>query len=186
MVIKNPSDLKKKRKRLGISQSELAEKAGFSQPLVARIEREDIDPRFSTFEKLKKALKNAENRKSKKARDLMSSPIIYASSKEKIFEVTEKMVKNDISQIPIIEKGIQKGSITESTMVNSLSNRDVKEKNMRSKEVEKVMDPPFPTLSDKSSLEEVMNLLKSNQAVLVSENGDVAGIVTKADVIDLM
>jgi predicted transcriptional regulator len=47
-----PSALKRARKQAGYSQGELANKANVSQPLVSRIERDDVNPRVSTLRSL--------------------------------------------------------------------------------------------------------------------------------------
>lgn len=52
MQLPTPEDLKKKRIELGLTQSDLAKRAGVSQPLIARIEMSDVDPRLSTVSKI--------------------------------------------------------------------------------------------------------------------------------------
>jgi predicted transcriptional regulator len=50
--ISMPSVLEDARKQTGYTQGELAEVAGVSQPLISRIERQDVNPRASTLRKL--------------------------------------------------------------------------------------------------------------------------------------
>ncbi|MGP8331846.1 MAG: helix-turn-helix domain-containing protein, partial [Methanosarcinaceae archaeon] len=52
MQLPTPGDLKQKRTELCLTQSELAKRAGVSQPLIARIESGDVDPRLSTLWKI--------------------------------------------------------------------------------------------------------------------------------------
>ncbi len=52
MQLPTPEDLKKRRNELGLTQSDLAKRAGVSQPLIARIESGDVDPRLSTVRKI--------------------------------------------------------------------------------------------------------------------------------------
>ncbi|GAA1345059.1 hypothetical protein GCM10009647_089380 [Streptomyces sanglieri] len=47
-----PSAIRKVRMETGLTQSELAERAGFSQPLIARIENEEVNPRASTLREI--------------------------------------------------------------------------------------------------------------------------------------
>lgn len=47
-----PSLLKEARNRTGYTQGELADAAGVSQPLISRIERQDVNPRASTLREL--------------------------------------------------------------------------------------------------------------------------------------
>jgi transcriptional regulator with XRE-family HTH domain len=50
--ISMPSVLKDARKRTGYTQGELAEVADVSQPLISRIERQDVNPKASTLREL--------------------------------------------------------------------------------------------------------------------------------------
>lgn len=50
--ISMPSVLKSARKRTGYTQGELADAAGVSQPLISRIERQEVNPRSSTLRSL--------------------------------------------------------------------------------------------------------------------------------------
>jgi predicted transcriptional regulator len=50
--ISMPSVLKDARKQTGYTQGELAEVAGVSQPLISRIERQDVNPKSSTLRSL--------------------------------------------------------------------------------------------------------------------------------------
>ncbi len=47
--------LRRARRRAGMTQRELASRAGVAQPTIARIERGRDDPRVSTFERLLRA-----------------------------------------------------------------------------------------------------------------------------------
>ncbi|AWB28727.1 hypothetical protein HARCEL1_12080 [Halococcoides cellulosivorans] len=46
------SSLKHSRDQAGLTQGELADKAGVSQPLISRIENQDLNPRVSTLRSL--------------------------------------------------------------------------------------------------------------------------------------
>lgn len=59
--ISMPSVLQDARKRTGYTQGELADAAGVSQPLISRIEREDVNPRSSTLRLLFDQLESADD-----------------------------------------------------------------------------------------------------------------------------
>ena len=52
MELPTPEDLRQRRTELDLTQSSLADKAGVSQPLIARIEGGDVDPRLSTLRRI--------------------------------------------------------------------------------------------------------------------------------------
>ena len=55
-VVKIGDNLKEVRTRRLLTQVQLAEKSGVNQVTIARIERNRVDPRFSTMRRLAKAL----------------------------------------------------------------------------------------------------------------------------------
>jgi predicted transcriptional regulator len=59
MQIPTGKDIKKSRKDNGLTQSELAERAGVSQPLIARIESNDVDPTIDTLYSVVAALNDS-------------------------------------------------------------------------------------------------------------------------------
>ncbi|MEM1657789.1 MAG: CBS domain-containing protein, partial [Candidatus Jordarchaeales archaeon] len=175
----SPEDLKQARKRLGITQEELARMAGVSQSLIARIESGSVDPRLSTLRKIVNALSAFEKNKIC-ARDIMFSPVISVSSDETVRTAISLMEKNSISQLPVIDKGRLVGSISESTIMKYLSEG----KDVFDKTVGEIMEESFPTVNPLTSIEVVHHLIVSgNPAVLVVDKGEVVGIITKIDLI---
>ena len=75
MQLPTPEDLKKRRNELGLTQSDLAKRAGVSRPLIARIESGDVDPRLSTVRKILDAFEGAEKERQILIKDLMHSPV---------------------------------------------------------------------------------------------------------------
>jgi XRE family transcriptional regulator, regulator of sulfur utilization len=55
-VVKIGRNLRRLRENRLLTQEELGEAAGVSRDQVSRIERDEVDPRFSTIRKLAKAL----------------------------------------------------------------------------------------------------------------------------------
>jgi len=56
-AVKIGTRLKELRERELLTQAELGEAAGVSRDQVSRIERDEVDPRFSTIRKLARALR---------------------------------------------------------------------------------------------------------------------------------
>lgn len=60
LEVPTPHDLKTARKRAGITQSELADAAGISQPALSQIESGNNDPRLSTVREIAFAIDSLE------------------------------------------------------------------------------------------------------------------------------
>ena len=174
-------DLKRIRRSSGITQKELALRAGVSQSLIARIEKGTIDPRLSTAQKIMRALIILDDTET--ARDIMHSPVITANSRDKIRRAVELMRQNNISQMPVIQEEKIIGSIQETTIVQELL-QSKEPKKIFSEFVEKIMEARFPTVNPLTELGDILTLFsKGNSAVLVFDAGKVVGIITKIDVV---
>jgi len=180
-----PEDIKKLRKKVGLTQTELAKLAGVSQSLIARIEKGTVDPRLSTLRRIIEAIKLVEMRakKAKSAKDVMYSPVITIKSSEKVKKAIELMEKYAISQLPVVnDNGVPVGSITESTVLKKLLSGEP-EKILKLK-VEEIMEESFPTITPSTNIKDIQQLiLKKYPAVLVMEKGKIVGIITKIDLI---
>jgi len=183
MMLPSPKDLKKWRLQLGLTQKELAERAGVSQPLIARIEAGDIDPKLSTYYKILKALKECESEKVL-AKDVMSSPVIYLEPDDTIERAARLMEEHEISQLPIIQDSRCIGSITENRLLQLMISEDIRK--ISNKKVVEYAEEPFPTVSRSEKIESIASLLEFNPAVLVTEGEQIVGIITKYDVIKLL
>ncbi len=178
-------ELKRLRVKLELTQSELARRAGVSQSLIARIEAGDIDPRLSTLRKICGVLKQARHTRGLTAGDIMKCPVVHVNPWDTIAYATRLMKDNGISQLPVLENGVQIGSISEARLVREISSeKDLAEISM--KPVEEVMNDGFPTVSRNLEVATVSRFVEANQAVLVVDRGRVVGIITKADIIKLM
>ena len=86
----------------------------------------------------------------------------------------------DVSQLPVVEDGVPKGSVNEAALVALF----VKHTDPKSVKVSEIMGDPFPLVDAATPLEDVAALLtKQNPAVLVRGAGGTLGIVTKYDLI---
>jgi predicted transcriptional regulator len=174
-----PEDVKKLRKKVGLTQTELAEKAGVSQSLIARIESGSVDPRLSTLQKILSAMQIADE-ESLTAKDIMFSPVVTIDSDAQVLEATELMRTKDISQLPVVKQGHSVGSVNDQIIVQHLS----KGQQVFQKKIEEIMEEAFPSVSLSTKVDVVHQLLASgHSAVLVIDKGAIVGIVTKIDLI---
>ena len=173
MDLPTPRDLRERRLELGLTQSKLAEEAGVSQPLIARIEGGDVDPRLSTLRGIVNALEQAEG-SIVRASDMMHKDVISVAPGEQVTQAVERMQNEGYSQLAVIQNGIPVGSISESDIVHS-------GENVGDREVRDVMSESFPTVSESATLSEISQLLEHYKAVMVTEGGETVGIITEAD-----
>ncbi len=185
MVILKPSEVRATRTRLGFSQSKLAGLAGVTQAYIAKIESGKADPKFSTLERISKALEQVvdEGKKTLVAR-IMSSPIVSSKSSDKIEAAVKTMKAHDLSQLPVLDRDAQVGSISEASIVQRIATGENMAKLLR-RSVSEIMEEPFPTVAKDAVVDVVYPLLEHGPAVLVLEHGKPVGIVTKADVFKL-
>lgn len=183
MQLPTPEELKQKRTELGLTQSDLAKRAGVSQPLIARIESGDVDPRLSTLKKIIDVFEEVE-KEDIQVGNIMNTNVISAAPEEHIDVAVQIMEKNNISQIPVISKGVPVGSISEEMVVRSLA--DKKKNTVSHMMIKEMMGDSFPTVSPNSDIKMVSHMLERNPAVLVLEMGRVVGVVTKHDVMKLL
>lgn len=174
MELPTPQDLRKRRKSLELTQSELADSAGVSQPLIARIEGGDVDPRLSTLGRIVTALDEAES-EVVRAEDLMHENVISAAPDDTVHEAVELMEAEAYSQLPVLKDGIPVGSISQSDVIHA-------GENVGEKPVSEIMSESFPTVSRDVTVDEIRNLLDHYKAVVVTESGETVGIITEADI----
>ena len=177
MVMITGKLLKKMREELGMTQEQLAELAGISQAHVAKIENEKVNPRLSTVNKIMSILKS--NSKLK-CDEFLTKRVIYVNLKDSVNRVAKLMKKNDVSQLPILDKGICVGSISDKTIVRNL------DRISGSTKVGEVMEEPFPTVNCGEEMEVVKPLLEYHPAILVTDRGKIVGILTKSDLLSLL
>ena len=170
-------DIKTIRNQLGITQSELAYRAKVSQSLIAKIESGLIDPTYSNAKKIFDALNELQGKENITADKIMQNKIISIMPNTQVKEAISKMKKHEISQLPVIDKGNCIGLVSESTLLDEII------KGSHEKKIKDIMKESPPIIPLKSSVDVVSNLLKFFPMVLVSDNGKIKGLITKADVI---
>jgi len=182
------SEIMKLRKKLGLTQRELAKLSGVSQSLIAKIESGKIIPSYSKVKIIFDTLENLEEKVFKvniKAGDIMNKKVVGVKSNDKVIKASQIMLKHGFSQLPVFSKGRLVGSISEKDIMNILS-KGLKMEELSNIYVCDVMDEPFPQIPVKTPLSVIITLLQTFNAVLVVNKGRVAGIITKADVLKVI
>ncbi|GAB3026661.1 CBS domain-containing protein [Natronobiforma cellulositropha] len=173
MELPTPADLRQRRTDLGLTQSELADRADVSQPLIARIEGGDVDPRLSTLRRIVNALETAESDVIRAA-DLMHEEVVSVAPDDPVSVAASRMANEAYSQLAVIQDGIPVGSISQGSLAHL-------EEEARDESVERHMDESFPTVSKDATLDEISNLLDHYKAVMITQGGQTVGIITEAD-----
>ncbi|RLG21147.1 transcriptional regulator [Methanosarcinales archaeon] len=179
----SPEDLRRKRHELHLTQSEVAKMAGLSQPMIARIESGDVDPRLSTIKRIVDALNRAEERRAI-VKDIMHSPVIGVSPDEPVMKAVSIMESHGFSQIPVLREGVCVGSISVGLITEYITKYGAE--NVRNKRVDELMDEPLPTVPIITDISTVSKMLDTHLAVLVVEMGRVIGVITKHDIMKLI
>lgn len=174
MELPTPADLRELRTELDLTQSELADRADVSQPLIARIEGGDVDPRLSTLRRIVNALEAAEG-SVVRASDLMHEEVISVDPDQTISDAVSLMEQEAYSQLPVLQDGVPVGSISQGDLVTL-------DEGAREDPIREHMAESFPTVSKDATLDELTSLLDHYKAVMVTEDGDTVGIITEADV----
>jgi len=174
ILLATGTSLKKLRTEAGLTQKRLAELVGISQAHIAKIEQGKVDPRLSTINKILAVL--TEGRKMK-CKDMMTEGVLFAKPSNSILKVSEVMVRHAISQMPVLNGSRVVGTITEEGIIRNLSADIAEEK------VQKIMDPPLPTVSEETSVNAIRPLLERHQGVLVTRGKEFVGIITRSDLL---
>jgi predicted transcriptional regulator len=113
----------------------------------------------------------------------MHTPVYSVGPADPVSRAVEIMAENDISQVPVVEEGFPTGCISESAIVSALEEGGIHASGSRP--VREFMEPGFPTVPLEADVRDVVHLLRENHAVLVVDGGQVAGVITKHDLIPL-
>jgi len=168
------STLKKLRVKARLTQKKLAELVDVSQAHVSKIELEKVDPRLSTVNKILEVLTEGKKRKCK---DVMSTGVLSAKPNDSILEVSEIMIKNAISQMPVLNGNNVVGTITEESIIRNLSS------NIANAKVNSIMSSALPTVSEETTTDTIRPMLEKHQGVLVTKGKEIIGIITRSDLL---
>lgn len=177
--MEDPRWIGEQRRKLGMTQQQLARMAGVSQSLVAKIERGSVDAAYSKVKAITEALSRVSIGKEKLARDIMHRGVQAASVSDTLHSAAAKMNRAGISQMPVSEEGKLVGSISEQAILAKFSSG----KNIAKMAVREAMEGAFPSVPPNTPLSSIASLLRHHGAVLVLERGAACGIITKADVL---
>ena len=106
----------------------------------------------------------------------MSKHIISAKPSDGIKSAIEKMKKSNISQMPVIDEHKSIGIVSETIILEALLNK-------KGNKIKDIMEDSAPVVSKNTTITAISNLLRFYPMVLVSDHGELKGIITKADLL---
>jgi predicted transcriptional regulator len=179
------NEISKKRKMLGLTQSELAKFSGVSQSLIAKLESGKIEPSYTKVKTIFEILNRLEVKSKIKADRINYNKVVSVQENELVSQAVVLMKKHGYSQLPVLKKRQIVGSISEKTILNQiLAGRFLDQ--ISKLQIKEVMDESLPQVNEDAPLSLISSLLQVYSAVLISNKGDVNGIITKADFLKLL
>ena len=173
------SEIKKMRKKLGLTQAELAKLANVSQSLIAKIESGKIVPNYAKTKRIFDTLESLGKAEQRKAADIMSRRVMSVKENDSIIKAAKLMEKHAFSQLPVIKNGKSVGVVTEHAIIESMqAGLDLK-----SAKVKEIMEESLPVVAPNTSFSTLACLLEHEQALLVAKKGKIVGIITKSDLL---
>jgi predicted transcriptional regulator len=178
-------DIAKRRRQLGLKQSELAKAAGVSQSLIAKLEAGTIDSSYTKVKTIFDVLERLEFKNKVQAEKLLHNEVVSVQKSEPISNVVKLMKERGYSQIPVFEGKQSVGSISEKTIMRQiLDGKDLEQ--LSKLPTEGIMEEAFPQINEDAPLPLITTLLQNYSAVLVARKGVVIGIITKADLLRML
>lgn len=177
------SFLKQLRKNSGLTQEELSVRVGVTQGYIAQIERERADPKLSLVNKILDALEGVGDISA--AKDVMTSEVLVGRSDQVTEELTELMLKQGYSQVPIVNaEGIMVGALVESDLLVRIMKEG---QAVKTKRVSEVMSPPLPSFHERASIEMIEQVLEKVPAVVITDDRSrLVGLITRSDLLELL
>jgi predicted transcriptional regulator len=176
--------IKQARIRLGITQKRLASLTGVSTSMVNQIESGRCKPSYETARRIFEVLGSLEGRTSMKIGDVCSRNLISVQKDLKLHMAIDVMRKNSISQIPVFDGSKVVGILTEDGLAKIMVEKD--EQDLRNLPAAQMMEPPPPIVDQSTPAKAVIPLVRFAKCILVSEKGNVIGIMTITDTLKMV
>jgi predicted transcriptional regulator len=178
-------DIGKRRRQLGLKQSELAKMAGVSQSLIAKLEAGTIDSSYTKVKTIFDVLERLEFKSKVQTTKVLHTEVVTVQKREPTSKVVKIMKDYGYSQIPVFDGKQSVGSISEKAILRQiLAGKDLED--ISNLPTEEIMEEAFPQINEDAPLSLITSLLQSYLAVLVSKKGVVIGIITKADLLRML
>ncbi|MEM2173366.1 MAG: CBS domain-containing protein, partial [Thermoproteota archaeon] len=136
-----------------------------------------------TLRKIVEALMEDTQPRGSRAIDIAVKDVIVVNDDDTIEKALKLMRKYGISQLPVLKNGTPIGAVEELELLKAFAKeKDIKK--FYQKKVVEAISSIYPMVEPDTSVTEVVDyLLKGHNAVLVTREGRLEGIITKIDVL---
>ncbi len=181
------TDIRRMRKALDITQTELAKQSGISQSTIAKIERDRISASYDTVVKLFETLDEmARNEKHNlTAADVASKDIVSVQSSDKVRVASELMRTAGFSQLPVLKGDAPVGSISEKIIFDRIRSGKTMDE-IKDLPISLIMEESYPVVNENTPISSLTDMMSDCSAILVSKKGKLVGMITKADILKLI
>lgn len=178
--------IRQMRKKIGITQKELARMCDISTSMVNQIESGRSKPSYDTARKIFDALATLEGKmvSSQTAGMLCSQDIVRLDARDTLHDAVHKMRQHSISQIPVFSGKDPLGVITEDGIVKHLSSGG--EARLKETRLMDAMEPAPPIVDYETPAALLVPLIRYFKCALVSKKSKIVGIITASDTLKIM
>lgn len=175
--------IKNARLKLGVTQRKLALLCGISTSMINQIESGRCKPSYDTAKKIFEVLLSMETNASVKAGDICNRNLITLQSEESLSSAIHKMRNHSISQLPVFQGSKLVGIVTEDDLAKIMLENS---KDLSLVKITNVMEPPPPLVDISIPAKALVSLVRFAKCVMVSEQGNVVGIITLTDTLKIV
>jgi len=178
-------EIKKRREKLGFNQKEFAKLCDIPPSLLNMIEKGNASPSYQNLVNIFNTLEQETEKRIDKlitAGKICIKNPITVKKHDQVEDVIKKMKSRDFSQIPVVDSTGCVGLVTEHSILKFLKeNGNEALSNARAKDVMEIA-PPIIDWNQKIT-PRILDLLNDAKCILVSNKGQIHGIIAKIDVI---
>lgn len=174
--------IKTVRMKLGISQKQLAKECQISASMLNQIETKKAKPSYDTAKKIFEFLEKSQYKNQKKASEIYTTPLIKLVTSDTIDSAIQLMIKHEISQIPVFRGTKCVGQVTD----EGLATRGSPDSIDKSVKLGKILEATPPIVPTDYPAFPLKHLILVSKCVLVSEEGEIIGIITAQNLLELI
>lgn len=177
MWLPDPKDILSLRKKMGLTQRQLASKCGLGFAWIYQVEKGKIkDPSYTKLKKIADYYEIQKKDSGWTAGEVCNTNIISAELGQSLQKANEKMISNGISQIPVLRENKCIGMLTDKT-IRDFFYAD-KSKILIN---QKMLDPPPPIFDSSTPANILHQILEYVDCVLIEKDRKIHGIVVNQD-----